>query len=51
MKKIICIPVFNEIHRLNTLIDNLIKSRLDKKDIIFINDGSTDGSGKLIESY
>ena len=51
MKKIICIPVFNEIHRLNTLIDNLFKSRLDKKDIIFINDGSTDGSGKLIESY
>ena len=51
MKKIICIPVFNEKHRLKTLIDNLLKSGLSKKEIIFINDGSTDGSEKFIESH
>lgn len=50
MKKIVCIPVFNEKHRLKILINNLLKSGLQKNNIIFVNDGSTDGSEKFIES-
>ena len=44
MKKIVCIPVFNEAHRLNQLIDNLNKSSLKNDEILFIHDGSKDKS-------
>lgn len=48
MKKIVCIPVFNEAHRLNQLIDNLNKSSLKNDEILFINDGSKDKSKSMI---
>lgn len=48
MKISIIIPVFNEINTLEKVLDNINKLNLEKKEIIVIDDYSTDGTRELI---
>ncbi len=52
-KKIsIIIPVFNEENTISDLIHMVERSNLNlEKEIILINDGSTDGSGEILKKY
>lgn len=45
------IPVFNSEEYLEQCIDSLIKQTLEEIEFIFVNDGSTDNSKKIIEKY
>ncbi len=47
----IIIPVFNVEDYLNECIDSALKQTHQNKEIIIINDGSTDGSGEIINKY
>ncbi len=49
MKLSIIIPVYNEINTLEVLIDKVLKSSNFKKEIILVDDGSTDGTTSLIK--
>ena len=52
MKLSIIVPVYNEEKTISKILDKLVKVNLGiKKEIIIINDGSTDNSKKVIENY
>lgn len=53
MKKIISviIPVYNASAYLPQCIDSIMQQSLDNIEIIFVNDGSTDGSGDICDMY
>lgn len=48
MKRLVAIPVFNEQRHIRGVLDS-IRQHYDG-DLLFVNDGSTDGSGELIDS-
>ncbi|HAT1603426.1 TPA: glycosyltransferase [Raoultella ornithinolytica] len=47
----VIIPVYNIEKFLPECIESLIKQNLESSEFIFINDGSTDSSGKILEQY
>ena len=52
MKKVsIIVPIYNEEKNLNRCIDSLINQTYKNLEIILLNDGSTDSSKKIIDSY
>lgn len=46
----IVIPCYNEVHTVEALLDAVHASPVDDKEIIVVNDGSTDGTTELIQS-
>lgn len=51
MKLSIIIPVYNTEQTLKKCIDSVLQSSLNNFEIILVNDGSTDNSAKICESY
>lgn len=51
MKVSIIVPVFNSENSLPACIDSLVNQTLEDMEILFINDGSTDNSLKVLENY
>ncbi|MCM1160430.1 MAG: glycosyltransferase [Roseburia sp.] len=51
MKVSIIVPVFNSEDSLSACIDSLVNQTLEDMEILFINDGSTDNSLQILESY
>lgn len=47
----VIIPVYNAERTLHTAIDSVIMQRFDDLEIVVVDDGSTDGSWGIIESY
>lgn len=47
----VIVPIYNTAGYLSECIDSIINQTLPDIEIILINDGSTDGSGKLAEEY
>lgn len=47
----VIIPVYNAERTLRTAIDSVIMQRCDDVEIVVVDDGSTDGSWEIIESY
>lgn len=47
----IIVPVYNVENYLADCIDSLLKIQIDKVEIILIDDGSTDSSGKIADKY
>ena len=47
----IIIPVYNVDKYINRCIESIINQTYKNIEIIIINDGSTDNSGKIIENY
>jgi glycosyltransferase involved in cell wall biosynthesis len=46
----IVIPCYNEVATLEKVIDAVLKSPIDSKEVIIVDDGSTDGTSELIRS-
>ena len=44
----IIIPCYNEVNTIEVIIDKILLQTKLKKEIILVNDGSTDGTKKLI---
>lgn len=51
IKVSIIVPVYNTSQYLEKCLDSLIKQTLKDIEIICVNDGSTDDSGKILENY
>ena len=52
MKKIsVIVPVYNVESQLNRCLESLINQTLDEIEIIIVNDGSTDGSQRIIDNF
>ena len=52
MSKIsVIIPIFNAEKYLENCIDSVLKQKVDNIEIVLINDGSTDNSGKIAKEY
>ncbi len=51
MKLSIIVPVYNAGEYLEKCLDSLVGQTIDDYEIILINDGSTDGSQQIIDSY
>lgn len=51
IKVSVIVPVYNTIEYLDKCITSLLNQTLKEKEIILVDDGSTDGSGKLLEEY
>lgn len=47
----IIIPVYNAGNKIRRCLDSVLKIKYDKLEIIFIDDGSTDDSSKIIKEY
>lgn len=47
----IIVPVFNEINYVNRCIESLLRQSLEDIEIILVDDGSTDGSDAVCDSY
>ena len=47
----IIVPVYNTEKYLRECLDSIIKQTCDSIEIILINDGSTDGSGMIMQEY
>ena len=50
MKVSIIIPCFNEVNTVETLLDSVIKEKSCEKEIIIIDDFSTDGTRKILQN-
>jgi glycosyltransferase involved in cell wall biosynthesis len=46
----IIIPCYNEVNTIEVIIDKILSQKKIKKEIILVNDGSTDGTKKIINS-
>ena len=51
IKFTIIIPVYNVEKYLEECLESIYKIKLDNKEIILVNDGSTDNSLKILEKY
>ena len=51
LKVSIIVPVYNTEEYLKKCLDSLINQTLEEIEIICVNDGSTDNSGKILKSY
>ena len=51
MKVSVIIPVYNAESSIKKCLDSIINQTLDKIEIIVINDGSTDNTGKILKEY
>lgn len=51
MKVSIIVPVYNVIDYLQKCLDSLVQQTIQDKEIIIIDDGSTDGSGEFVDTY
>lgn len=51
IKVSVIIPVYNSEHFLKRCLDSIVNQTLKEIEIIIINDGSTDGSEKIIKDY
>jgi len=51
MKISVIIPVYNTQDYLSDCVDSILRQTLEDIEIILINDGSTDNSGKIIDGY
>ena len=47
----VCISVFNSEKFLKRCIDSILSQTLEEIQIVIVNDGSTDNSGKIIDEY
>ena len=47
----VIVPVFNAVAYLRRCLDSLLAQSYQKTEIILIDDGSTDGSGKICDDY
>ena len=45
----VVVPFFNEMHRLNLTIDEVVGLAVDRHEVILVDDGSTDGTGELLQ--
>lgn len=50
MKLSVIIPVYNEKNTLKTVLDSVVKVK-EISEVIVVNDGSTDGSKKILDTY
>ena len=50
MKVSVIIPCFNEVNTVETLLNNVIKEKSCDKEIIVIDDFSTDGTRKILQN-
>jgi len=48
-KRLILIPTYNELENSERLCNEILKLKIDKTDILFIDDDSPDGTGKLLD--
>ena len=51
IKVSIVVPVYNVEKYLEQCVDSLLAQTIDSKEIILVDDGSTDSSGKLCDAY
>lgn len=51
MKVSVIVPVYNAAPHLPRCVESLLRQTLPECEFIFVNDGSTDQSGRLLESY
>lgn len=51
IKVSVVVPVYNVEAYLKQCVDSLLGQTIDSKEIILVDDGSTDGSGKLCDAY
>ncbi|MFA6617965.1 MAG: polyprenol monophosphomannose synthase [Candidatus Neomarinimicrobiota bacterium] len=50
MKKLVIIPTYNEKANIHELIEKIQAQKIDKLDILFVDDNSPDGTGDIIKS-
>ena len=46
----VIVPVYNEKQFLNNILNKLIKIKINKLQIIIVDDGSNDGSSKILKN-
>ncbi|MGZ3699272.1 MAG: glycosyltransferase, partial [Bdellovibrionota bacterium] len=50
MRTLICIPTYNEIENIQPLIEAVLQATPKNVEILVLDDGSPDGTGKLVDS-
>ena len=51
IKVSVIVPVYNTIDYLDKCLSSLLNQTMKEKEIILVDDGSTDGSGEVLEQY
>lgn len=51
IKVSVIVPVYNTVEYLDTCLNSLLHQTLQEKEIVLVDDGSTDGSGEVLEEY
>ena len=47
----VIVPIYNAESYLRQCIDSILKQTYEQLDILFVDDGSTDSSGKICDEY
>lgn len=47
----VIMPVYNDVDRLDKFINSVLSQTLDDIELVCVNDGSTDNSLEILESY